>query len=102
MLFAQDSDSEVQEEMATAAAPSTLVSSERTTNGGKLSRLLIDGGTTVLRNVFDTYHPPLHLSAGLSANYSILSNLLKKKGLARCSVGLIIPTRGSDSRFQNF
>ena len=94
MLFAQDSDSEVQEEMATAAAPSTLVSSERTTNGGKLSRLLIDGGTTVLRNVFDTYHPPLHLSAGLSANYSILSNLLKKKVLRVAQWDLLYPPGG--------
>ena len=33
------------------AAPSPLASSVQKTNGAKLSRLLIDGGTTTLRNV---------------------------------------------------
>ncbi|KAL9961940.1 hypothetical protein ACROYT_G030984 [Oculina patagonica] len=36
-----------------AAAASPLASSVEKTNGAKLSRLLIDGGTMVLRNVFD-------------------------------------------------
>jgi len=34
-----------------AAAPSPLTSSVEKTNGAKLSRLLIDGGTTTLRNL---------------------------------------------------
>ena len=66
--------------MATAA-PSPLASSPEKTNGNKLSRLLIDGGTTVLRNVFDHYHPPSNLAADLKANYSILNNLLGKRVL---------------------
>ena len=62
--------------MATAA-PSPLASSAEKTNGNKLSRLLIDGGTTVLRNIFDYYHPPANLAANLSSRriYSILTNL---------------------------
>ena len=52
--------------MATAA-PSPLTSSIEETNGNKLRRLLIDGGTTVLRNTFDYYHPPANLIADLSS-----------------------------------
>ncbi|CAH3183191.1 unnamed protein product, partial [Porites lobata] len=66
--------------MATAA-PSPLASSPAKTNGNKLSRLLIDGGTTVLRNVFDHYHPPTALTSDLNANYSILNNLLRRRVL---------------------
>ena len=43
------------------AAPSPLSSSVEKTNGAKLSRLLIDGGTTVLRKIFDDHHPPAKL-----------------------------------------
>ena len=66
--------------MATAA-PSPLASSPKKTNGNKLRRLLIDGGTTVLRNIFDHYHPPGNLASDLNSNYSILNNLLRKRVL---------------------
>ena len=64
-----------------AAAPSPLASSEEKTNGAKLSRLLIDGGTTVLRNVFNRHHPPANLAADLNANYSFLNKLWRRKVL---------------------
>ena len=54
--------------MATAT-PSPLASSVEKTNGNKLSRLLIDGGTTVLRSIFDYYHPPAHLAAILTSGH---------------------------------
>ena len=62
--------------MATAR-PSPLASSVEKTNGNKLSRLLIDGGTTVLKNIFDYYHPPANLAANLSSKriHSILTRL---------------------------
>ena len=62
--------------MATAA-PSPLASSVEKTNGNKLSRLLIDGGTTVLRNIFDYYHPHANLAANLSSKHihSVLTRL---------------------------
>ena len=66
--------------MATAA-PSPLASSPEKTNGNKLIRLLIDGGTTVLRNIFDYYHPPTNLASDLNSNYSILNKLLRKRVL---------------------
>ena len=66
--------------MATAV-PSPLVSSVEKTNGAKLSRLLIDGGTTVLRKIFDGHHPPANLITDLNANYPILNNLLRRRVL---------------------
>ncbi|CAH3183196.1 unnamed protein product [Porites lobata] len=54
--------------MATAT-PSPLASSVEKTNGNKLSRLLIDGGTTVLRNIFDSHHPRANLAAKLSSTH---------------------------------
>ena len=64
--------------MATAA-PSPLASSVEKTNGAKLSRLLIDGGTTVLRKIFDAHHPPANLITDLNANFPILNNLLRRR-----------------------
>ena len=63
------------------AAPSPLASSVEKTNGAKLSRLLIDGGTTVLRKIFDGHHPPANLIIDLNANYPILNNLLCRRVL---------------------
>ena len=64
-----------------AAAPSPLASSVEKTNGAKLSRLLIDGGTTVVRKIFDGHHPPANLITDLNANYPILNNLLRRRVL---------------------
>ncbi|XP_068760732.1 uncharacterized protein [Montipora capricornis] len=61
------------------ATPGPLASSKEKTNGAKLSRLIIDGGTTVLRNVFDTHHPPANLAADLNACYSILDQLFRRR-----------------------
>ena len=85
--------------MATAA-PSPLASSVEKTNGAKLSRLLIDGGTTVLRKIFDGHHPPANLIADLNANKSILSKLLKKKVLHKPQWDKLFPPGGvsPDSR----
>ena len=64
----------------TTAAASPLASSVKKTNGAKLSRLLIDGGTTILRNEFDKHHPPANLAADLKASRSLLEKL-KKRGV---------------------
>ena len=78
-----------------AAAPSPLTSSVEKTNGAKLSRLLIDGGTTVLRMIFDRYHPPANLLADLHANYLALNNLLRKRVLHRPQWDLLFPPGGA-------
>ena len=79
--------------MATAA-PSPLASSPEKTNGNKLSRLLIDGGTTVLRNIFDHYHPPANLASDLNSNYSILNNLLRRRVLNGHQWDKLFPSGG--------
>ena len=79
--------------MATAA-PSPLASSPEKTNGNKLSRLLIDGGTTVLRNIFDHYHPPVNLASDLNFNYSILNNLLRRRVLNGHQWDKLFPSGG--------
>ena len=85
--------------MATAT-PSPLASSVEKTNGNKLSRLLIDGGTTVLRNVFDHYHPPANLAANLSSKriYSILTKLRHRNILNGSQWDKLFPPPGGGPR----
>ena len=78
-----------------AAATSPFASSVEKTNGVKLSRLLIDGGTTVLRSVFDGFHPPANLAADLNANLPILNNLFTKKVLRKPQWDLLFPPAGA-------
>ena len=85
-----------------SATPSPLASSVEKTNGAKLSRLLIDGGTTVLRNIFNGYHPPASLSAALNANYSTLQNLLRRKILHKPQWDLLFPPSGAPPDSQTF
>ena len=86
----------------TAAPPSPLASSAEKTNGAKLSRLLIDGGTTVLRNIFDHYHPPANLAADLNANYLTLDNLLKKRVLRAAQWDKLFPPGGATPDSKTF
>ena len=87
--------------MATAA-PSPLASSVEKTNGAKLSRLLIDGGTTVLRKVFNGYYPRPTLAANLNANKSVLNKLLKKKVLHKSQWDKLFPPGGVASDSNTF
>ena len=85
-----------------SATPSPLTSSVEKTNGAKLSRLLIDGGTTVLRCIFDSCHPPASLSASFTANYSTLNTLLRKRILHRSQWDLLFPPSGAPPDSQTF
>ena len=85
-----------------ASAPSPLVSSTEKTNGAKLSRLLIDGGTTVLKTVFDRHHSPANLAVDLTANYPKLCNLLKKRVLHKPQWDKLFPPSGSTPDSNNF
>ena len=78
-----------------AAAPSPLASSVEKTNGAKLSRLLIDGGSTVLRKIFNRYHPPANLLADLNANYHTLNILLRRRVLHKPQWDLLFPPGGA-------
>ena len=85
-----------------AAKPSPLASSTEKTNGTKLSRLLIDGGTTVLRNAFDKYHPPASLATDLSANYVALDNLLRKRVIRQAQWHQLFPPSGAKPDSNSF
>ena len=85
-----------------SATPSPLASSVEKTNGAKLSRLLIDGGTTVLRSIFNGYHPPASLSAALKANYLTLQNLLRRRILHKPQWDLLFPPSGAPPDSQTF
>ena len=61
----------------------------------KATRLLIDGGTTVLRNAFDYHHPPANLAAGLNVNSPKLTKLLKKKVLHKTQWDKLFPPSGT-------
>lgn len=68
-----------------------LYSSVEKTNGAKLNRLLIDGGTKVFRDLFHTYHPPANLVADLNFYYSTLNNLVSKKVLYKTQWDQLFP-----------
>ena len=88
-------------QMATAA-PSPLASSVEKANGGKLSRLLINGGTTVLRTIFDDYHHPANLVTDLNAFSSILSKLLHRRILNGNQWDKLFPPGGVETDSNNF
>ena len=73
----------------------SLASSVEKTNGAKVSRLLIDGGTTILRNEFDKHHPPANLAADLNASYSILNDLLRRRVLKNHQWNKLFPPGGT-------
>ena len=85
-----------------SATPSPLASSVEKTNGAKISRLLIDGGTTVLRNVFNGYHSPASLSAAFKTNFFTLRSLLKRKILHTPQWDLLFPPSGAPPDSQTF
>lgn len=60
-----------------------------------MSRLLIEGGTTALRNVFDGFHPPTSLAASLYTNYAILNNLSRRRILNRPQWDKLFPPGGA-------
>ena len=85
-----------------AAAPSPLASSVEKSNGAKLGRLLIDGGTAVLRNAFDRYHPPANLAANLNANYVTLNSLKTRRALHQPQWDLLFPPGGATPDSKTF
>lgn len=85
-----------------AAVPSPLASSTEKTNGAKLSRLLIDGGTAVLKNTFDKYHPPESLAADLSANFLTFDDLLRKRIIRQAQWDQLFPPGGANPDSNSF
>ena len=72
-----------------------LRSSPATTNGAKLSRLIIDGGRSALQNVFDAIHPPNTLQVVSNTHYTSLQRLLSRKVLNGKQWDLLFPPGGA-------
>ena len=87
-----------------AAAPSPLAGSVEKTNGAKLNILLIDGGTTVVRKIFNRLYPPSNLLASLKSNYHTLNSLLKIGVLIKRQWDILFPPDGAapDSKTFDF
>ena len=85
-----------------AASPSPLAASTETTNGVKLRRLFVDGGTTVLRKVFDGIHPPTKLAANLHLNNSTLDGLYVRGILSEQQRNHLFPPDGSKPDSKTF
>ena len=75
-----------------ASGPAPFASSKETTNYARLCRLLVDVGTQVLRDTFDTIHPPDTLHKSLSAAHPTLQSLRKKRILNPTQWGKLYPT----------
>ena len=83
------------------AFPSSLAASTETTNGVKLRRLLVDGGTTVLRKVFDR-RPPTDLAAKLRLNSLTLDDLFARGFLNEQQRNCLYPSDGSKPDSKTF
>ena len=88
--------------MAAAAAASSAASSgtsvytvsEEKTNGTRLARLLVDGGTHVLRKVFHSVHPPATLQRVLNNNLPKLQSLRSRRVLFDNQWEKLFPSSG--------
>ena len=85
-----------------AASRSPLAASTETTNGVKLRRLLVDGGTKVLRKVFDGIHLPTKLAANLHLNNSTLDGLYVRGILSEQQRNHLFPPDGSKPDSKTF
>ena len=83
-------------------AAAALRSSPEKTNGAKLSRLIIDGGTVALRRVFDSIHLPATLQAVLSSNYTTIERLFRKTFITKPQWDLLFPPDGSSPDSSQF
>jgi len=81
-----------------SAAPS-FPSTKETTHYARLCRLLVDGGSQVLREKFDRVHPPGNLHSDLldPVVHGILQSLQKKRILNPSQWGKLYPARSSAS-----
>ena len=86
-----------------ASDPSNFASTQENTYYARLCRLLVDVGCTVLRDTFDSIHPPANLHVVLS-NPSVFSTLqsLRKKVLNPLQWGKLFPAVASSVSSANF
>ena len=83
-------------------AKNALTGSPETTNGAKLRRLLVDGGTPALRKNFDRCHPPKNLRKSLKKYRDKIEVDFTQKYLTRKQKEWLFPSDGSDPDSKNF
>ena len=74
-----------------AAASASFSSTKETTNYARLCRLLVDIGSSVLRETFDKIHPPAGLHFALTKHHSTLQLLHKRRILNATQWGKLFP-----------
>ncbi|XP_015766533.1 PREDICTED: E3 ubiquitin-protein ligase DZIP3-like [Acropora digitifera] len=87
-----------------ASDPATFESTPENTNYARLCRLLVDVGSTVLRDTFNSIHPPINLHGVLSSRsvFSTLQSLRKKRILTPLQWGKLFPAVASTVSSANF
>ena len=77
-------------------------SSQEKTNGSRLARLLIDGGTEALRKVFHSFIPTSTLQTVLNNNLALLENLKRKGKIFDGQWGQLFPSTGDPPDSKTF
>ena len=87
-----------------ASGPAAFASKQEDTNYARPCRLLVNVGCTVLRDTFDSIHPPANLHVVLSSPsaFSTLQSLKKKKVLNPSQWGSLFPAVASCVSSANF
>ena len=87
-----------------ASVPPDFASTQENTNYAHLCRPLVDVGCTVLRDTFDSIHPPANLHVVLSSPsvFSTLQSLRKKRVLNPLQWGKLFPAIASSVSSANF
>ena len=83
------------------AGSNVLEASEKKSNGTKILRLLIDGGTYVSRKYFDSFHPPGKLPQIISREKKKLEEAKKKRFIRDDQWKKLFPSDGSPN-FEEF
>ena len=79
-----------------------LEASEQKTNGTRLARLLIDGGTHALRTFFDSIYPPHTLQAVLRIKLSTLQILKSRRAIFDSQWEELYPSSGDPPDSKTF
>ena len=79
-----------------------LEASEEKTNGTRLARLLIDGGTHALRTIFNSIHPPRTLQVVLRVNFSTLQILKSRRAIFDSQWEALYPSSGDPPDSKTF
>ena len=88
--------------MANNSSSSLFETSDETINGTKLMRLILDGGTEALRNVFRGIHPDLQVVLNTSSYETILYNLKQNRIINQEQWDKLYPTAPKQSDLKEF